>query len=258
MSHIQSFLLALAQKVGNEILSIYHDARYLASVENKGDNSPLTLADKRSNECICAALQAEFPSIPILSEEGKTISYAERKSWERFWLIDPLDGTKEFIKRNGEFTVHIALIERGIPILGLVHAPVKNITYIAEKGKGAIKWENGQKNILQCASFSPQQENLRIVASRSHLSPETEAYIAQFPHTTTLSMGSSLKFMLIAEGKADIYPRLGPTMEWDVAAPQIIVTEAGGSVLQYETEAPLSYNKENLLSPWFIVKGKET
>jgi 3'(2'), 5'-bisphosphate nucleotidase len=257
MSHIQTFLLTLAQKVGNEILAIYNDSKYLQSIENKGDNSPLTLADKRSNECICAALQAEYPDIPILSEEGKAITYAERKNWQRFWLIDPLDGTKEFIKRNGEFTVHIALIENGIPILGLVHAPVKNISYIAEKSKGATKWENGQTTVLQCVPFSTQQKDLRIVASRSHLSPETETYIAQFSHTSTLSMGSSLKFMLIAEGKADIYPRLGSTMEWDVAAPQIIVEEAGGSVLHYETGKPLSYNKENLLSPWFIVKGKE-
>lgn len=254
---MQSFLLKLAQKAGNEILSVYNDISYLQSIENKGDNSPLTLADKRSNECICAALQTEYPDIPILSEEGKTIPYEMRKDWARFWLIDPLDGTKEFIKRNGEFTIHIALIENGIAVLGVVHAPVKNITYIAEKGKGAKKWENGQATDLQCVSFTSNQENLRMVASRSHLSPETEKYIAQFPHTTSLSMGSSLKFMLIAEGKADIYPRLGPTMEWDVAAPQVIVEEAGGSVLHYETGKPLHYNKENLLSPWFIVKGIE-
>lgn len=255
MQQLLAEAIRIAQAAGAAILEVYNGPDFEKNVEQKGDSSPLTLADKQSHLVIAAGLAALAPEIPVLSEEGKQMDYSERKGWSRFWLVDPLDGTKEFIKRNGEFAVHIALVENGRATLGVVHLPVLNVTYSAVQGGGAYKLENGVSQPIQVAQFSENQEGLRMVASRSHMSTETAEFMAKYQNPTTLSMGSSMKFMLVADGRADIYPRLGPTMEWDVAAPQVIVEEAGGSVLDFKTGQPLRYNKENLLNEWFIVRG---
>ncbi|MBX2841262.1 MAG: 3'(2'),5'-bisphosphate nucleotidase CysQ [Flammeovirgaceae bacterium] len=239
---------------GEKILEVYHSGDFGA--EAKSDNSPLTLADKFAHEAIIAILKDS--ELPILSEEGKAISYEERASWEYFWMVDPLDGTKEFIKRNGEFTVNIALIHNDQPILGVVYVPVKAQMYWALKSNGAFKRENGETKQLNCASYSTSNENLKIVGSRSHMNEETTQFISKLKNFEIVSMGSSLKFMLIAEGSAHIYPRIAPTMEWDTAASQIIVTEAGGEVLQFGKTEPVVYNKENLLNPYFVAKGEES
>jgi len=224
------------------------------SIEYKEDKSPLTHADTKANEIICNSLLKAYPSIPILSEENKIETYEIRKNWEYFWLIDPLDGTKEFIKRNGEFTVNIALIHKNEPILGVVYVPVLNDMYIAKKGSGAFK--NGVKLPLDINQNS--KKKLTIAASKSHLSKETQAFIdnlAKEAETVEyIFKGSSLKLVMIAEGSADIYPRLAPTMEWDTAAADAIVRESGKMTYQFENRQPVRYNKENLLNPWFIVK----
>ncbi|RMG59045.1 MAG: 3'(2'),5'-bisphosphate nucleotidase [Bacteroidetes bacterium] len=251
-------LTAIARAAGEEILAIYHDEARFQVVDMKANDSPLTLADRAAHRLIAERLQAVTPEIPILSEEGRDIPYAERAAWPRFWMVDPLDGTKEFVKRNGEFTVNIALIEAGAPVMGCVHVPVTGVTYVAARGEGAwVQRGEAAPEAIQVATFSPQAKGLRIVASRSHMSPEVEAYIQQFDAPETVSMGSSLKLVLIAEGKADVYPRLAPTMEWDTAAAQIVVEEAGGQVLQHDTQTPLRYNKENLLNPWFVVMARQ-
>lgn len=220
----------------------------------KEDQSPLTEADLASHRTILAALEKINPSIPILSEESKAVSYEARSSWSRFWLVDPLDGTKEFIKRNGEFTVNIALIENGEPVLGVVHAPVLGVTYGAARGVSAFKEAEGERTEIRVASDSGGV--LRVVASRSHAGPETEAFIAGLGREVELvSIGSSLKLCLVAEGAADLYPRLGPTMEWDVAAAQAVVEGAGGTVTDLQGEA-LRYNKEKLLNPNFVVRSE--
>ena len=255
-----TFLKALtdiSRIAGEEILKIYHDESKFDRVDFKADDSPLTLADQASHKVIEARLTEMSPEIPILSEEGRDIPFEERKAWSRFWLVDPLDGTKEFIKRNGEFTVNIALVEGNEVIMGCVHVPVKNITYFAAKGEGAyVKVGDARAEKIEANSFSMEDSGLRLVCSRSHMTPEVEAYVEQFEKPETVSMGSSLKLVLVAEGKADIYPRLGPTMEWDTAAAQIIVEEAGGRVIQAESGELMIYNKENLLNPYFIVFGQ--
>lgn len=255
-----TFLKALtdiSRQAGEEILKIYHDESRFSHVDMKADDSPLTLADKASHIAIESSLQEMSPEIPILSEEGRDISYEERSQWGRFWLVDPLDGTKEFIKRNGEFTVNIALVENGEVVMGCVHVPVTNVTYFAAKGEGAfMKVGNEKAQKIEANSFKMSDKGLRLVCSRSHMTPEVEAYVNQFDEPETVSMGSSLKLVLVAEGKADIYPRLGPTMEWDTAAAQIIVEEAGGKVVESESKEVMHYNKENLLNPYFLVFGR--
>jgi 3'(2'), 5'-bisphosphate nucleotidase len=239
---------------GEKILEVYGSENFEA--ELKGDQSPLTKADKLAHHAIVAVLKES--GLPILSEEGKQTPYEERSQWGTFWLVDPLDGTKEFIKRNGEFTVNIALVEGGRSIMGVVYVPVTGKMYYALKGEGAYLSENGAEPVqLACAVFSREEEGLKIVGSRSHMNPETEQFMAQYKNPEMVSMGSSLKFMLVAEGIAHIYPRIAPTMEWDTAAAQIVVEEAGGSVCQFGTKEPVVYNKENLLNPYFVVKGKE-
>lgn len=251
-------LISISKAAAHEVMAIYNDEARFGKVDAKADNSPLTLADKAAHRIICQQLTKLTPDIPILSEEGKKISVEERQQWTKFWLVDPLDGTKEFIKRNGEFTINIALVENGRPILGVVHIPVTNITYYGFEKGGAFKVMNGVPPIsINVTNFQKQQKNLRFVCSRSHMSDEVRNYLQKFKEPITLSMGSSLKFMLIAEGKADIYPRLAPTMEWDTAAAQIIVEAAGGKVLKYENRSPLIYNKSNLLNPHFIALGNE-
>jgi len=242
-------IIAIAKDAGEAIMEIYNKD---FTVEYKDDKSPLTEADLKSNEIICKALNELYPTIPILSEENRAASYSERQAWEYFWLIDPIDGTKEFIKKNGEFTVNIALIQKNTPVLGVVYAPVLNEMYWAKKGDGAFK--NGEKLPLM-VNDNPE-ESLRVVASKSHLSEETQAFIDTLntEKIEQVSKGSSLKLVMVAEGIADIYPRLAPTMEWDTGAADAIVREAGKMTYQFENKKPLLYNKENLLNPWFIVK----
>lgn len=248
-------VIQLAIEAGAAILEIYHKESDW-QIEDKEDHSPLTIADRRANEIICAGLQQLTPDIPIISEENKTIPYEERKGYTYCWLVDPLDGTKEFIKRNGEFTVNIALVHNGAPLLGVVHIPVSEGTFWAYQGSGA-HWSHGSRHQrLHAASFDPRSPHLKVVASRSHLNSETEEFIAQFDHPGLVSRGSALKFMLLAEGEAHVYPRLAPTMEWDTAAAQIVLEEAGGSVVEAYTQQPLRYNKPDLLNPHFIAYGK--
>ena len=239
----------IALKAGGLIMTIYVKD---FSIEYKNDDSPLTEADVRSNELICKKLKLHYPDIPIMSEENKEVAYEIRKDWDCYWCIDPVDGTKEFIKKNGEFTINIALIYQNIPVLGVVYAPVLGDLYWAKKGEGAYK--NGEKLPLQ--KNSAPKEKLYVVASKSHLSPETQAFIDALDtkKIEQVSKGSSLKLCMVAEGSADIYPRLAPTMEWDTAAADAIVRESGKMTYQFENEKPLLYNKENLLNPWFIVR----
>jgi len=240
---------SIAKEAGNIIMEIYAQD---FSVSYKEDNSPLTQADLKSNEIICNSLKELYPNIPILSEENKEVPYAERKDWKIFWLIDPIDGTKEFVKKNGEFTVNIALVENSVPVLGVVYAPVLEEMYVAKKGFGAFK--NGEKLPLLHNEFP--KECLNVVASKSHLSEETQKFIDDLDtrRVEQVSKGSSLKLCMVAEGIADIYPRLAPTMEWDTAAAHAIVLEAGKEVIQFENKEVVMYNKENLLNPWFIVQ----
>ncbi|OQX59319.1 MAG: 3'(2'),5'-bisphosphate nucleotidase [Helicobacteraceae bacterium 4484_230] len=253
-------IVSIAKEAGSAIMEIYEKD---FQIEYKDDKSPLTEADLKSNEIICSALVNLYPDIPLLSEENKEVPYGDRKGWEYFWLIDPIDGTKEFIKKNGEFTVNIALIHKDVPVLGVVYAPVLNDMYYAKKGEGAFK--NGLR--LPLEQNSEPEKKLSVVASKSHLSKETQEFIDNLRLSTEelslVSKGSSLKLCMVAEGAADIYPRLAPTMEWDTAAAHAVVLEAGKEVLQYQEDflsegaklLPVVYNKENLLNPWFVVRG---
>lgn len=248
-------IIAIAEAAGKEIMHIYATDDF--AVTDKSDNSPLTKADKASNAVIIAALKEQFPEIPIISEENKLLGYEERKNWSLLWLVDPLDGTKEFIKKNGEFTVNIALIHNGKPIMGVVGVPARNHMYYATAGKGAFKIdEHGNTTSLQVAE--PRENTIALIGSRSHPSPEFDAYLkdmeAKYATVDFVPAGSSLKFCLVAEGKADVYPRLGPTMEWDTAAGHAVVLEAGARVKIYGSTTDLTYNKENLLNPYFIVE----
>ncbi len=256
-----------ALRAGEAILSIYNDPTADFEVEQKADHSPLTLADRRAHEVITQRLQ--HTPYPLLSEEGKEISYAERCKWETLWIVDPLDGTKEFIKRNGEFTVNIALVHHSIPIVGVIYIPVKQELYFAAEGLGAYKllnicsleeksWEAWLAEAKQLPNEEEKHDPFVIAASRSHLSQETQAYIdemkSQHEKVELISAGSSLKFCLLAEGRADVYPRFAPTMEWDTAAGHAIVRAANKEVYQVGTEEPLRYNKQDLLNPWFLAR----
>jgi len=271
-------IVDIAQQAGDAIMEIYNRD---FQVDYKDDKSPLTEADTKSNEIICEALAKAYPEIPLLSEENKAEEYEVRKHWEYFWLIDPIDGTKEFIKKNGEFTVNIALIHNDTPVLGVVYAPALGDMYWAVKGKGAFKaivndefWmlnEEEQAKFIKKLPLKKNDDpenNLTIVASKSHLSEETQDLIdhltSNIQNPTFISKGSSLKLVMVAEGSADIYPRLAPTMEWDTGAADAIVRESGKMTYQYNPTfniqhstslTPVVYNKENLLNPWFIVKS---
>jgi len=263
-------VVAIAKEAGDAIMEIY-DKDF--KIEYKDDKSPLTEADLKSNEIIIAGLQSLFPeprtlnsepiSFPIMSEEGKMIAYEDRKDWEYYWCIDPIDGTKEFIKKNGEFTVNIALIHKDTPILGVVYAPALKDMYKAKKGGGAFK--NGHK--LPLKTNETPNETMTIVASKSHLTDETKSFIdnltSNIQNPTFISKGSSLKLVMVAEGTADVYPRLAPTMEWDTAAADAIVRESGKMTQQYNPTfniqhstslTPMVYNKVDLLNPWFVVR----
>lgn len=243
-----------------QILDIY---RQDFDVEFKEDKSPLTLADRNAHDAICKVLKVT--GLPVLSEEGKNIPYEVRKEWDRFWMVDPLDGTKEFIKRNDEFTVNIALISKQQPVMGIILVPVSGLLYFASRSAGAFKIsltdikDSSLENLMRNAETMPlpgSPHKVTVVGSRSHLSSETTDYILNLqktqPELDFVSIGSSLKMCLVAEGKAHVYPRFGPTMEWDTAAGQAIVEIAGGKVLQADSGEPVLYNKPDLLNPWFV------
>lgn len=246
----------IARDAGDAILTIYNTG---FNVEEKEDNSPLTDADLASHKLILQRLSELTPDIPILSEESAKLSFAERSSWETYWLVDPLDGTREFVKRNGEFTVNIALIHQHQSIIGVINVPVLDVDYYAWQGGGCYKTE--QKGEARKISVKKLDDSPLIIAgSRSHGSEMMQQYIAQLATDNggkpeTLSMGSSLKFCLVAEGRADLYPRLGLTSEWDTAAAHCIVVQAGGYITKTDM-SPLEYNtKDSLLNPFFFVFG---
>ncbi len=262
MIEVLKTAIIAAWKAGKEILEVYNNE---FSFTNKEDKSPLTEADLRSHAVIKAAL--ETTPYPILSEEGKMTAFEERSNWGRFWLVDPLDGTKEFIKRNGEFTVNIALIENGRPVLGVIYVPVASKMYYGTEREGSFTFTvNGNleqefdHHISSSTKLplSEERKTYTIVSSRTHTSPETETFINQksslHGDVNLVNAGSSLKLCLVAEGKADVYPRLAPTMEWDTAAGHAIVNFAGGRVYRYDSNEDLLYNKANLLNPFFVAE----
>lgn len=262
--------LFAAKRAGEAILDVYGSD---FAVEQKDDKSPLTLADTRSHEIIMDVLEQTITvnncTVPVLSEEGRGIPFDERKEWECFWLVDPLDGTKEFVKRNGEFTVNIALIQKHKPVLGIIYIPVKDVFYFAAINLGTYKLENSEnlvdnlsiKELLDKSQRLPlinnNKSSFTVIGSRSHTSEEFSEFVKRlnekYGKVEFISSGSSLKLCLVAEGRADVYPRFGPTMEWDTAAGQAIVEQAEGRVMDIQTREPLRYNKENLLNPFFIV-----
>lgn len=248
----------IALAAGRAILEVYHHADFSQVVDFKADHSPLTLADQASHQVIAPALKEHYPNIPLISEEGAEVDYATRREWEYFWLVDPLDGTKEFIKRNGQFTVNIALIHHHRPVLGVIYTPVTEELYFATQVNYAKDAEAGAyKRIGDGAS-----KQLRVrkpssgrvaVRSSSHASEEEEEVLRQYGVTESVARGSSLKFCMIAEGKASLYYRHGPTMEWDTAAGQAIVEAAGGKMFQETSDRPFTYNKESLRNGSFLV-----
>ena len=247
-------ILTIARQAGDAILNIYEQD--FATYE-KNHQSPLTEADLIAHEVIIAGLKALTPDVPVLSEESSTISWEERQQWSEYWLVDPLDGTKEFIKRNGEFTVNIALIDNHKVVMGVVYAPVLRRFYFAD-GNGAYRQDQGSEPILLSVSMHDANRPWNVVASRSHMSDETKAFIEKLGEFELVSMGSSLKICLVAEGTADVYPRFGLTSEWDTAAAQCVVEYAGGRVITPEFE-PLQYNtKESYLNSAFVVCGDLT
>ncbi|MFB5663405.1 3'(2'),5'-bisphosphate nucleotidase CysQ [Alteribacillus sp. HJP-4] len=256
-------VIQAAIDAGKMIMDVYETD---FQVEYKEDESPLTIADKRAHLVIKEVLEAEYSEIPILSEEGEHLPYSERASWKEFWLVDPLDGTKEFIKKNDEFTVNIALIRDGKPVFGVIYAPALDMLYVGDESRGAIKIEEADgkyftslAEIFNTGVKLPEAgaliNKVRVVASRSHMSEETSHFIKELENSAeveTVSAGSSLKLCLVAEGSADYYPRFAPTMEWDTGAGQAIVEAAGGKVTVAGEEKTLIYNKENLKNPWFL------
>jgi 3'(2'), 5'-bisphosphate nucleotidase len=267
--------VSAAIQAGKAILEVYETD---FAVDHKSDHSPLTLADRNAHDILVGRL--ETTGIPILSEEGRHLPFQERRQWQTFWLLDPLDGTKEFIKRNGEFTVNIALVSKGRPVMGVIYVPVADVLYFGREGGGAYKLSEAAQTL---APFdTPDRENqakiktslaeaarlplhrpdvnrFTVVGSRSHSTPEVDAIVARlktrYDDVRLISAGSSLKICMVAEGRAHMYPRTGPTMEWDTAAGQAIAEAAGAAMEVFDTGEPLRYNKENLLNPWFIVKA---
>lgn len=260
MKDLISTAIEAAYFGGLEILDVYESD---FAVETKDDKSPLTLADKNAHLKIVELLGA---GLPILSEEGKSIEFNERSGWDQFWMVDPLDGTKEFVKRNGEFTVNIALIENGKSVGGVIYVPVKKDLYFGAVGLGSFKVSDFDGYTFQWDDLSGKAESLpapsdsnmyRAVGSRSHMSPETEEFFEELKkehgEIEVVSMGSSLKICLVAEGSANVYPRFAPTMEWDTAAGHAIAKGAGKNIMDHTTKEEMRYNKENLLNNWFIV-----
>ncbi|SFO95543.1 3'(2'),5'-bisphosphate nucleotidase CysQ [Salibacterium halotolerans] len=261
-------VIEAALEAGETVMEIYNKD---FDVEYKEDDSPLTIADQHANQLITDVLNRAFPDIPVLSEEGQPLSYEERAAWNTFFLVDPLDGTKEFIKKNGEFTVNIARVENGRPVFGVIYAPALDLLYIGDQEKGAVKVENAAALKKDTSDWyhagvklplsSDFEDTIRVIASRSHMSKETKEFIDQLKSTgeqvETVSTGSSLKLCLIAEGNAQFYPRFAPTMEWDTGAGQAIVEAAGGSVRIAGTDETLNYNKKDLHNPWFLAETGE-
>lgn len=262
MIQLLNTAITAALEAGKTILEIYHSEEF--DVEIKGDKSPLTKADTASHHVIMSFLTKT--NIPVLSEEGKTIPFEERKDWRQLWIVDPIDGTKEFIKRNGEFTVNIALIENQKTLIGVIFVPVTGELYFSTKEMGAFKVTVDLKNydIKTLISngiklpFQREDKTFTMVASRSHMSTETESYVQEMKEkhgsVNLISKGSSLKLCMVAEGKADCYPRFAPTMEWDTAAGQAICEQAGFKVIDYVTKKKVLYNRKKLLNNWFLVK----
>lgn len=263
MNNNLSIAIKAALDAGIEILKVY-ETKF--DVEVKGDDSPLTQADKNANDVINDYLKPT--QIPIISEENKQLDYNQRKDWEQCWIVDPLDGTKEFIKRNGEFTVNIALVTNGVPVLGVIYVPVtKTLYFTTEDTKSSKKVVLDSENIdleeifLKAEAISPQNDSdiIRIVGSRSHLNEDTKNFISKIEEENQVeivSKGSSLKFCLVAEGLADMYPRFAPTMEWDTAAGDAICRAVGLEVIDQTTQKPLAYNKKNLLNNYFLVRSQ--
>lgn len=254
-------VIALCQQAGEAILEVYHRSEGM-DISTKADDSPVTAADLAAHALLAPGLQLLLAGVPLLSEEGSQPDFATRSGWDRYWLIDPLDGTKEFIRRNGEFTVNVALIEQGSPVLGVVHVPVTGITYAGIPGEGAIKQVQGRSTAIHTRPLMPTEKSghpVEVVASRRHGTESVDRLLEKvathFGEVNTQNIGSSLKLCLIAEGKADFYPRLAPTCEWDTAAAQAVVEAAGGMVLNDQLQ-PLRYNhKDSLLNPDFFVIG---
>jgi len=249
------FLIDVARDAGAQILDVY---RSDFDVEHKQDESPLTEADLRAHRLITARLAERYPNTPILSEESSDkAAYEVRRDWKRYWLVDPLDGTKEFVKRNGQFTVNIALIEDGRPVAGVVYAPEIEWLYYGSP-EGAYKVEGVGEPVRLAPRAATDSKLLRVVGSLSHPSPEVEKFVEEqrqhYEKVEFIAMGSSLKLCIVAEGKADIYPRFGPTMEWDTAAAHAVVSASGRRVIAHGTNEDLPYNKENLLNGWFVVQ----
>ena len=262
MKNLLNTAIIAALEASKAILEIYHSGAF--DIEIKGDNSPLTKADTASHNVIMSYL--ESTDIPVLSEEGRDIPYQERKDWRQLWIVDPIDGTKEFIKRNGEFTVNIALIENKKPLIGVIFVPVTGELYFSSKEFGAFKVAVHLEDydldaLLAKADTLPLQredKSFTIVASRSHMSAETESYVQEMRdihgNVNLISKGSSLKLCMVAEGTANCYPRFAPTMEWDTAAGQAICEHAGFEVIDWDTKKNMLYNREELLNNWFLVK----
>jgi len=256
-----STIISAAIEAGKVILEVYNTD---FNVEFKDDKSPLTLADQKAHEVIMSFLKGT--GIPVLSEEGRSIPFEERKNWNQLWVVDPLDGTKEFVKRNDEFTVNIALVQNGVPIMGVVYAPVLDTLYVGDKQQRAFRVQKAltKENLIDQLTIGNRlplnidKDYYGIVASRSHLNDETTQFIEEIKKSNKnvkiVSKGSSLKLCMVAEGSADIYPRFAPTMEWDTAAGDAVVRASGGKTLIANTNNYLQYNKEDLLNPWFIVR----
>ena len=262
MTNFLDIAIEASLEAGKRIMEIYNNEDF--EVDFKGDDSPLTKADLASHEIIVKYLNDT--GIPILSEEGKHMDFSERKTWRELWIVDPIDGTKEFIKRNGEFTVNIALVKNQKPVMGVIYVPALNELYFASDELGSLKAVDianftsleGMKNSAVKLPMAIENNKYTVVASKSHLSKETEEYIASLKEehgeVTTISKGSSLKLCMVAEGVAQQYPRFAPTMEWDTAAGHAICSFAGKSLIDYETKKEMLYNREKLLNNWFLVK----
>ena len=245
-------VIDLAKAAGEKIMAIYEQD---FDVDYKEDSSPLTQADLASHHCIVDGLRELTPQIPVLSEESSEDEKRNRMNWQTYWLIDPLDGTKEFVKKNGEFTVNIALVTNHQPVFGVVYAPALDVTYWGDKSSGAFKAEAGIEKSIKVRPRLANSADWVVVGSRSHQSDDFKAFIEDCADAEIVSMGSSLKLCLIAEGKADLYPRLGLTSEWDTAASQAVVEAAGGQVLAFPEMKPLGCNqeKDSLINPHFLV-----
>lgn len=253
-ARILSAVTTAGIEAGKAIMDIY-DTDFSSTLEIKQDSSPVTAADKEASRIICRQLEGLLDKCPVISEENEMPAFEKRKYLQRYWLIDPLDGTREFIARNGDFTVNIALIEQNVPVFGWILIPLTGEYFYAFRGDGAFHHTPSGPFPIRCNSFSTDQKGLRILRSRSHYHEKAADYIRRFEQPVIIPRGSSIKMMLIASGQADLYPCFSRTSEWDTAAAQIILEEAGGHLLGLETGLPLKYNKKDLKNPFFIAHG---